>query len=163
MRRNVLLLAFAAMPSLSNGASLCQKGEVDYFSCKIQDSAKSMSLCGSDLRADGAIGPSAWLQYRVGIVGRLELVYPATQQPLLPNFKGDAIVTRDSAVYGVSFKREQTEYALILAPGNLFVGTTSPSGQSKVICGEDQSNANEPRFARFKVLAKELGKRIVPK
>jgi len=53
--------------------SHCSAGETVYFSAAVDGSPKIVSLCGSaDLEGD-----DAWLQYRFGETGNIELRYPA--------------------------------------------------------------------------------------
>ncbi|SHH27119.1 hypothetical protein [Massilia sp. CF038] len=163
MRAILLTLAFAAMPALSHGASLCQKGETDYFSCKIQDSAKSVSLCGSELHTFGGIGRADWLQYRYGVPGRLELVYPQSKQPLLQHFTGEFAGTESSTVYGLQFKPGPVDYAIIAGPDNHFIANKGRGDPGHMNCDEAQLAASRAKFDRFAQLVKELSKRVVPK
>lgn len=53
--------------------SHCGAGETVYFNAAVEGSPKIVSLCGSaDLEGD-----DAWLQYRFGEAGKIELRYPA--------------------------------------------------------------------------------------
>jgi hypothetical protein len=69
--------------------SLCEAGESTYFSCRLKG-AKVVSICGS-----GQVNPVdndghrvAWLQYRMGRKGALELVFPKQQDGSVRQFEG---------------------------------------------------------------------------
>jgi hypothetical protein len=64
----------SSRPAAAEGAatSHCGAGETIYFNAAVNGSPKVVSLCGSaDLDANGA-----WLQYRFGEPGHVELSYP---------------------------------------------------------------------------------------
>lgn len=66
----------------------CGANEIDYFSCKVADSDRVISVCGNIV--DGEIAESSWLQYRFGRLGHEELVYPRRKkQPPVSAFEGE--------------------------------------------------------------------------
>lgn len=76
---------YAAAPDL------CEAGETRYFSCKLKGS-KLVSICGS-----GRVEPiengghhAAWLQYRMGRPGALELVFPKRRAGSVARFEGES-------------------------------------------------------------------------
>jgi len=67
-----LVASRSAAAAQGAAASHCGAGETIYFNAAVNSSPKVVSLCGSaDLDADGA-----WLQYRFGEPGHVELSYP---------------------------------------------------------------------------------------
>lgn len=85
MRSSLLPLAFLASPLVAGEpATHCVAGEEVYFSCAIEGSNKVVSLCGGI----GESGAPAWLQYRFGVIGRAELVFPSKKNGSLLEFGG---------------------------------------------------------------------------
>ncbi len=97
-----LWFTFALAVSCGNALAEthCKPDEMEYFSCKIKNSPKIVSLCGDVFvrNIDNAIewgkdGPKvredAWLQYRFGKPGKLELVYPTDTKDSLRKFKAE--------------------------------------------------------------------------
>lgn len=78
-------VAHAATPGL------CEAGESTYFSCKLKGS-KMLAICGSGqvdpLENDGH--RAAWLQYRMGRPGALELVFPKRRSGSVAKFTGES-------------------------------------------------------------------------
>jgi hypothetical protein len=152
-----LVALMLCAPLAATAASLCSKGEVDYFSCKVAGSAKSISLCGSALHAAGGkgIGADAWLQYRYGTPGKPELVYPAKKEPLSRHFEGHSMYTGDILISALTFKRDADLYEVIDSQDNTFVGVTGPGKAFKFDC---DGPATGPRTAKqpFAAVAKEL-------
>lgn len=71
--------------------SLCAPNESTYFSCRLK-SSKVVSVCGS-----GRVDPAdenghraAWLQYRMGRPGALELVFPKERANSVAKFEGES-------------------------------------------------------------------------
>lgn len=69
--------------------TLCKRGEVTYFSCRLKG-VRVVSVCGS-----GAVEPSAdsahrasWLQYRIGTLRTLDLVFPNRKEDSVSRFEG---------------------------------------------------------------------------
>jgi hypothetical protein len=63
-------------------ASHCGTGETIYFNAAVDGSPKIVSLCGSaSLEGDGA-----WLEYRFGAPGHVELQYPSANADLMSAF-----------------------------------------------------------------------------
>lgn len=67
--------------------SHCKASEVEYFSCKIKDSAKVLSLCGINEYPPND-KKEGWLQYRFGKPGQPELVFPENKEGSLGRFDG---------------------------------------------------------------------------
>jgi hypothetical protein len=103
------LLAFTNVFAQSH----CTKHEIDYFTCEIESTGKLMSICGSSFEA-GSSPP--WLQYRFGLAGKPELVYPAVKDGSFAKFELNYFHPREdhdvmdlrfisgSAKYGVSLE-----------------------------------------------------------
>jgi hypothetical protein len=121
-----LLSACLGMPLVASAQTHCSKNEVEYFTCKIGGSQKVISVCGSAFRdstyATAEIVDDAWLQYRFGKPGNLELVYPEKHPPLLGHFSAEFILANDSRLYALKFKRGSYNYEILYSPG--FRGVT---------------------------------------
>lgn len=75
----VVLCLFAGSVQAKN---LCRKGEDVYFSCKIDQSEKFVSVCG--VTTDGTVSA---IQYRFGTLRRLELSYPPSGEDSARRFQ----------------------------------------------------------------------------
>lgn len=118
--RRLLPLALACVSVPTMAASHCVKGEIDYFSCKIKGSEKSVSVCGTAFRDDKVegINGDAWIQYRFGKPGELELTFPDKKYPFQENFTSEFIRADDVSLYALKFKRGQYDYEVMMAPGH---------------------------------------------
>jgi hypothetical protein len=116
-----LALLSVISPLLAHAQTHCSSKEVEYFSCKIKGSEKVVSLCGSVFRestyASANIVDDAWVQYRFGKPGNVELTYPEKRRPLLGNFSADFIVANDARLYVLGFKRGGYSYEVTYSPG----------------------------------------------
>lgn len=97
-------------PSVVLSQTLCQKGEVDYFSCETVTNKKIVSVCGNI--ANGEINDESWLQYRFGKKHAVELSYPEEKQGSVSKFEGnyfdrynviDLRFINGRTLYGVEF------------------------------------------------------------
>lgn len=70
----VLGIALTALagPAGAAGSGHCSEGEKDWFTAAVAGDEKVVSLCGSN----SLEGNAAWLQYRFGEPGHIELRYP---------------------------------------------------------------------------------------
>ena len=102
-----LLIIILATSATAQTNSLCQSGEIDYFSCKLQKRQKIVSICGSP---EPALLDS-YIQYRFGKPDQVELITPSQKQgwpPLqLRRRRGT-----DSDYFEVSFIIDNFHYAL---------------------------------------------------
>lgn len=97
-----------ALLSFSSWADThCQANEVVYFSCKIANSQKVVSLCGGDLSKP----ESFWLQYRFGILGKPELIFPPERKDSSEKFKGE-VLRGGLRLESISFKNNGVTYAV---------------------------------------------------
>ena len=80
----VFLMLVTTSPSASDSPTHCVESEEIFFSCNLEDSAKTVSLCGES----SEFGSPMWLQYRFGILGSAELVFPAKKDGSLEKFGG---------------------------------------------------------------------------
>jgi|CXWL01.1.fsa_nt_gi hypothetical protein len=70
----IVVIAAVMLSSTVHSQTLCQSGEIDYFSCETSSSGRLISVCGNiDL---GEIDEKSWVQYRFGKTGAIELAYP---------------------------------------------------------------------------------------
>ena len=133
----------------------CTKEEIEYFSCKIKRSEKVVSVCGSvfwdGVNASANLVDKAWIQYRFGRPGSLELTYPEKRQPLLGRFSADFILANDSRLYALNFKRGGYSYGILDSPGFLGVTVEGHGSSTKLPCEgmptiprrEDQNDFHE--------------------
>ncbi|MCC8995363.1 MAG: hypothetical protein LM550_17140 [Candidatus Contendobacter sp.] len=72
---NRIIFVLCLLPMIAEGQTHCIRGEKVLFSCRLSRSSKIASVCASaDLtKTEG------YLQYRFGIPGKLEFVYPPTK------------------------------------------------------------------------------------
>lgn len=74
--RHLIYIALALTPTwVSAENTLCTKSEKVIFSCKVEKSIKTVSVCGSKSLTRN----SGYLQYRFGTEQRVEFVYPTTK------------------------------------------------------------------------------------
>lgn len=84
MNAKLLLFWLALSESaLAGPATLCRAEESVFFSCEIAGSRKVVSLCGGTTE-----GTPSWLQYRYGLAGKPELIYPNSAHGSLVKFAG---------------------------------------------------------------------------
>jgi hypothetical protein len=83
--------------SSAHADSLCKSDETLYFSCKVNNSEKMISLCGRyppkifDFDApdyDTVVSHQAFLTYRFGTNQKIELEYPQMRTDSLAKFEG---------------------------------------------------------------------------
>jgi hypothetical protein len=124
----IALVSTAALAS-----SHCARSEINYFTCKIKNSEKLVSLCGIAFRDNGdptaQIKDTAWIQYRFGKPGHLELIYPAKKVALVGRFSGECIVANDRRLYALMFKNGNYKYEILSSP--LFRGVVVEGHGSK--------------------------------
>ncbi|MBB5447302.1 MULTISPECIES: hypothetical protein [unclassified Paraburkholderia] len=70
-------LVSAKPESYLGATSLCHQGEVEYFSCKLQDSRKIASVCA----ADNVSPDRGYVQYRFGTHSNIEYKFPNKLMP----------------------------------------------------------------------------------
>jgi hypothetical protein len=89
MRTLVVFLLAVTICESGFAQTHCRPGETVYFSCRISGKPKVVSLCGS--KADSirrlSARKDAWLQYRFGVPGKLELVLPKRLGGSVNSFK----------------------------------------------------------------------------
>ncbi len=90
---HIFLIFIITFTPAATADTLCRPDEVVYFSCGIENSKKIVSLCGNKkfefLHAanEEQLNKEVWLQYRFGVPGKLELVYPEQKYESLNKFK----------------------------------------------------------------------------
>jgi hypothetical protein len=145
-RFTLLFLACLASPFVAQAQTHCTKKEVEYFSCKIRGSEKVVSVCGSVFRdradATASIVDEAWIQYRFGKPGHVELTHPEKHQPLLGRFFAEFIVANDSRLYALGFKRGGYRYEILDSPGLRGVTVEGQGSKAQLPCD------GEPRTPR---------------
>lgn len=110
--------------------SLCSKDETTYFSCKINSSIKTASLCGRypsnmfddivDLDAadqDAYINQRTFLTYRFGTMQKIELKYPQKQKGSFKLFEGVALHSYFGDIHEVYFNSGNYSYAVSFSEG----------------------------------------------
>ena len=124
----VILMAIVIAPNIAtveaadypDSMSLCHHGEVEYFSCKLQDSNKIASVC-----AAGNSSPDhGYVQYRFGTHGSIEYNYPGELTP--PRGKISIVdVSRLPDGLGSHLKFTNGSYTYVisnaLVPGEVYV------------------------------------------
>lgn len=80
----LLLVVLASGVTAGARETHCAPAERVFFSCPIKGSSKVLSLCGGV----DEMGTPLWLQYRFGMIGRTELVFPSDKAGSLQKFGG---------------------------------------------------------------------------
>lgn len=111
----VVLLAVSAIEA--NAQSHCAIGEATHFSCRIRNSSRTLSICGSDLRAVESLPrrSEAWLQYRFGAIGKPELVFPAAKNGSLDAF----VHEYHMGLQQLSFSKSGATYTVFVAQNDI--------------------------------------------
>jgi hypothetical protein len=94
--------------------SHCRRDEMDYFSCVIKGSRKVVSLCGNKLKhiyETGGLEGS--IQYRFGIPGQPELIYPKKVAGSVAKFKGVWTKGYRISYDELSFQNQGVRYSLV--------------------------------------------------
>lgn len=73
--------------------TLCSPSEQTYFSCKIEKTGGTISLCGNI--ANGDIREDSWLQYRTRLSGKPTSAWPLEKVDSLSHFEGNVFVRYD--------------------------------------------------------------------
>jgi len=117
----------AAVYCFANAAhadSLCRKDETVYFSCKVNNSEKMISLCGHypsnvfDFDDPIAVlSQKAFLTYRFGAKERIELEYPQRRKDSLYKFEGVSISSHFGGSYEVYFRNGKFVYEVFASGG----------------------------------------------
>jgi len=87
MKSSHLASLLLLIPSVAMSQTLCQKDEIDYFSCRVTRGEKIISVCSNI--TNGEITDDSWLQYRFGKMGAIELTYPKKRQDSVLKFEGN--------------------------------------------------------------------------
>ena len=88
------VIGLMAGPALAASDTHCKSSEIDFFSCAIAGSNKVVSLCGN---RDEGTNEISWLQYRFGLIGHPEMIYPTAKHGSLDKFYGGRVYSRGSA------------------------------------------------------------------
>jgi hypothetical protein len=110
-----MLSVIALTPTCAVAAdSLCRDGEAVLFSCKIANSKKFVSLCGSTYKdpTTSEFKDNFWLQYRFGALGRPELVYPETKKNSLDKFQAEYHHPYQAFLYSLTFQSGSFLYGI---------------------------------------------------
>lgn len=117
-------------------ASLCDVNEKTIFSCKIQNSANSLSVCVSqNLSKD-----SGYIQYRFGRTGAIELEYPAEKEISRSSFLFARYTRFQVSKLTLSFSNNNVNYTIF----DNYDGESKPSVKEKgvAISGQGLENKN---------------------
>lgn len=94
-------------------ASHCGAGETIYFNATVDGSPKIVSLCGSaSLEGDGA-----WLEYRFGAPGHVELQYPSANADLMSAFTVRRYTRPRTTYLKLEFDNAGYNYAILEGHG----------------------------------------------
>ncbi len=117
MNRPLLPIIFVALViALSVEAraqSHCAPNEAVYFTCRIQKTAKILSVCGSALKTIESLPnrDKAWLQYRFGPLGDPELVFPSRKAGSLDAFSHE----HHKGAQSLAFSKAGVTYSVFAA------------------------------------------------
>ena len=118
--------------SLYAGASYadshCVKGEIDYFSCQLENS-KVVSVCGTRLKDSETYEEidGAWIQYRIGRINQIEFVFPESRTDSTTKFEGSDFHPHgeEHSVLDLRFINHNALYSIALVSGNRLTGSVS--------------------------------------
>ena len=82
--------------AVADSRTHCKSGETDFFTCTIAGSNKVVSLCGDRNEETRVI---SWLQYRFGLIGHPEMIYPTVMQGSVDKFYGRHQTSHGSSYY----------------------------------------------------------------
>jgi hypothetical protein len=106
----LLVIALAA-PFAQASETLCNKGEVNFFSCQTKANGKVISICGNIENFE--INDDSWLQYRFGKPRAVELVYPHEKNESISKFEGNNFSKYN--VIDLRFINKKTLYSFSIA------------------------------------------------
>lgn len=136
-------------------ASHCQADEFEYFSCQLTQSKKFVSLCGSapGKNNDGMTVLPDWLQYRFGLLGKPELVFPRQRTGSTAQFIGEYHQPYMGVYYGLMFTNAGVPYTLMnVNADNVFVGLyvqATPDKFIKLACGAHPNVSTRQAFTEL--------------
>jgi len=107
MKKSLLFAALIVMSNSSFSAikTLCSQDEKVVFSCEIKKNKKIASLCSSkDAGKD-----RGYVQYRFGLINKVEMQFPESKEPGNKNFK----YKEESDMITVSFSKGKFLYELV--------------------------------------------------
>lgn len=109
------LLALLAPPAFSAAAGepgdrgLCQPGEKVWFSAEAAESDRLVSLCGADKVNDRI----AWLQFRMGVPGKLAMAWPEQRKGSTKAFTYRRYTRYRVSLEKLGFQIDGREYAIL--------------------------------------------------
>ncbi len=163
MTHTIPLLIFALVAADARAATHCVKGEIEYFTCRIKDSEKLVSLCGSPFRSEAQslagreIDERAWLQYRFGKIGDIELRYPSkTKQPLVKYFGADYFLANDTRLYALSFRSGGFSYSIVSSPDLVGIEVAGRGIKKQLPCAGAPTTTGGSDLNSFYRLAEDL-------
>lgn len=113
----LLFLSTVAAPQLTAGqlapTSHCTREESVHYNCVVEGSRKVASVCGVALsKADGV--ERTYLQYRFGLIGETEFVFPADFHTATKNFHFERQSTQDGSTqdYFLWFRNDEWIYQI---------------------------------------------------
>jgi hypothetical protein len=107
MKKFIILLIFFSKFALADN-SLCEVNEKILFSCQIGKTGKIVSLCSSpNLKKE-----TAYLQYRYGSKGKIELTFPSEKANSLEKFRYAHYFRYQVDRTQVSFSNAEYEYSI---------------------------------------------------
>lgn len=116
----------------------CNQAEKTVFNCRVDNSSKVVSLCRSqNLQGDGA-----YLQYRFGKPGKIELEYPQQRENSLAGFRFSHYLRHQVDYAEVKFTNGPYEYAVFdntngeEDPANPLVEQGVSVGDVSLVCAE---------------------------
>lgn len=142
-KRLLTVLLFSALTPFSNWAvsgandSLCGAGERVYFECstKVKAGKKQIALCGSQSLTE----KEAFLQYRFGKKGAVELQFPAAKANSLTVFKQSHYSRYQVNINAVGFSNKAATYWVL----DEYVGDVKPPAKRQGLSFSQTSSKSE--------------------
>jgi hypothetical protein len=110
----IALLLASFLPTVSLAAeTLCERNEVVRFSCRIKNSAKTVSVCSSKILNED----SGYLQYRFGTPKKIELTFPSERKNTLGEFTWESHRPYQGYYDSLGFVNGEYMYTIYMAVG----------------------------------------------
>lgn len=91
-----LAASIMAGSAFADSRTHCKSGETNLFTCAVANSKKVVSLCGN---LNDEANDNSWVQYRFGLIGHPEMIYPTFKRGSVDKFFGRHQTSHGSSYY----------------------------------------------------------------
>jgi len=111
----VALLIVSFLPTVALAEeTLCERNELVQFSCRIKNSAKTVSVCSSKILNENF----GYLQYRFGTPKKIELTFPSERKNTLSKFTWESHRPYQGRYDALIFVNGEYIYTIYMADGS---------------------------------------------